>query len=733
MMKNNRLYLLFILLIGHLFCLHTTPAFAQQKNIEVEDFTQKNTFRQASVRNVRWRKNGTQYSSLKENKIIISDIATGQKIDTLLDGKSLNPPIDIQDYAFSDDAQKILLLTNKTPIYRRSYTAIYYIYDTETQTLTPLGTDRQSYAVFSPKNNKVAYVSENNLFYYDLLSKKTLQITQDGVSGEIINASADWVYEEELEMTRAFAWSPSGEYIAFLRFDERHVKEYTLQYWAGKNSLYPYNYKYKYPKAGEENAKVSAHIYSLTSKETIAANVKADGGYLARLRWTKDPNDILSIERLNRLQNLREIYHIEGENGQSKRILQERSDTYIDISFCDDLHYLDNGKHFIYSSEKSGYKHFYLYTMEGKEVYAITSGDWEAERFVGLSQDKSPILYYTSTESGALQRHLYRIPVLGRKRLRRKLTTRLGYHFIRMNPSCSHYINYHSNRNAVESVSLHEASTGKRIKVLENNDAFKNTVTQYGLSEKEFFSFPSPNQDLLYGYLLKPKNFDPAKKYPVLLYQYSGPGSQSVHYRWGGSHYYFHQMLAQEGYLIVVVDTRGTGGRGSAFKKITYEQMGKYELEDLIETAKYLKALPFVDDQRIGIWGWSYGGYMSSLALFMANQHFSMAMAIAPVASWRFYDTIYTERYLQLPQENAHGYDAYSPLSHVDKLQGKYLLVHGTGDDNVHFQNAIALQEALIREEKHFTSFYYPNEAHALFGVRTHLYKMMRDFVKKNL
>ena len=723
MRYKHQIYTLFLLLFSQNF------TWAQQK-IEVEDFTEKHLFWPQGLRGLNWLKDGTQYSTLEQNSIVAYNVITGQKSSVLLDVDALDQRLQIQTYVFSEDEQKILLLTQRENIYRYSYTAIYYIYDRVTKRLSSLGQGRQSYATFSPDGSKVAYVQANNLYYYDLITEKTVQITEDGLLNEIINGSTDWVYEEELMLTKAFFWSPDSKRLAYYRFDERHVKEFTMHIWQ-TNILYPYAYRFKYPKAGEENAKVEVYIYDLKSKQHLKVDLGDESDfYLPRMQWTRDA-DLLSIERLNRLQNQRDILHVDARTAKSQVILREISNTYIDLDFCDDLYYLKDGTHFLYSSEESGFKHFYLYTLQGKKVRALTQGKWEATKFVALDENAKPMLYYLSTEGDAQERHFYKIDLKAKHKVR--LSKQSGVHSVQMSRDLSYYINTYSSPEQPPLTRLYRTKDHTLVKILRDNESLLQQTKAYGFVQKEFFSFPTKGSQVLSAYLLKPKNFDSSKSYPLLIYQYSGPGVQLVQQAWGGGNYAWHQMLTQKGYIIAVVDTRGTGARGETFKKATYAQMGRLEVEDLAETAKYFATLPYIDANRMGIWGWSYGGYMSSLALFLYPEYFKLAIAVAPVTSWRFYDTIYTERYLKRPQENAEGYDNYSPLSHVKGLKGKYLLIHGTADDNVHFQHSIALQEALIRAGKHFSSFYYPGEAHSLRSVRTHLYKMMTQFIENNL
>ena len=711
-----------------LFLFHSLEA---QQRIEVKDFTERSVFYPQRVSSLRWMKDGSRYTALLENRILVYDTHTGDQIEVLLDGNALSKSIDIQGYNLSPDERKLLLMTQREPVYRYSYTAIYYLYDLDTKSLSPLSEGRTAYATFSPAGDQIAYTQDNNLYYYQVETKTSTAVTSDGVLNEVINGSGDWVYEEELYLSKAFAWSSDGKRLAYYRFNEKEVREFTLHLWKGLNP-YPYPYTFKYPKAGEDNSEVDIYIYSLADQQSQRVDLgRAKEMYIPRIRWTENPL-LLSVERLNRLQNQREILHVNARTGQSTQVLTEASDTYIDFTFCDDLLYLKDGKHFIYSSEESGFKHFYLHKMSGKRLRAITSGNWEAEKFIALNEStRKPILYYLSTEGGFMERKLYQVPIKGGDRS--LLTPERGVHQIDMSPDFSHYLDYYSSPSKPLQVSLYRNSDQSLVKLLEDNQLLREQTQAYGFVEKEYFSFSTKNNDLLYGYLLKPQGMDVSKKYPVLVYQYSGPGLQLVYKSWGGHHYAFHQMLTQRDVVVAVIDTRGTGGRGTAFKKVTYSQMGRHESEDLAEAAAYLGKLPYVDQNRIGIWGWSYGGYMSSLSLFLPNSPYSLAIAVAPVASWRFYDTIYTERYLQKPQENAAGYDDYSPISHVESMQGNYLLIHGTGDDNVHFQNSIALQDALIQAGKQFNSFYYPNEAHALRGVRTHLYQMMEDFILKNL
>ncbi|MEP1035301.1 S9 family peptidase [Ekhidna sp.] len=697
-----------------------------QNKITVEQATD-GTFSPRSVRSLNWMNDGQYYSALSDNKIIKYSVRTGDEVETIADGDALD--LKIASYSFSDDESLVLIMTDRTSIYRRSYTAVFYLYDRNSKSVLKLSDGRQSYATLSPDNSKVAFTRDNNLFYLDLSSGDEVAVTNDGKFNFIINGSTDWVYEEELSLTQAFAWSPDSKRLAYYRMDESGVREYNLQLWKdGAN--YPEDYRYKYPKAGEKNSIVEIYTYELSNGKKVKADIGSETDvYIPRIYWTKN-GELLAIQRLNRLQNQLDILHVDAKDGSSKVVLTDKSDTFIDFTFCDDLTYLENEKQFIFSSERSGFKHFYLYNMDGSLVNQITRGNYEARSLVGLDQKKK-VLYYSSTEDSPLELHLYSVSFAGKGK--KKLTNDSGRHFTNMSDDCSYYMDYHSSAAKPLSVSLYQTKGNQVVKVMEDNSKLEANVNAYGFAEKEFFQVTNDNGDQLNGFFLKPEDFDENQEYPLLIFQYSGPGSQNVSNSWGGGHFVWHQYLAQNGYIVAVIDTRGTGYRGEAFKKVTYKQLGKYETEDLISAANTLGSYPYIDKNRMGIWGWSYGGYMSSLCILKGNDVFKTAIAIAPVTTWRYYDTIYTERYLQRPQDNPGGYDDNSPNTHADKLKGNFLLVHGTGDDNVHFQNSVALQEELLNAGKQFDSFYYPDKTHGLGGRRGHLYQMMTKFIMEKL
>ncbi len=700
-----------------------------QREISVEDFTVKNTFHVKTVSGINWIGEGDFYTTLEDNQIVRYDITSGKAVETVLAKDVLPQGVQIREYTFSPDQNRLLLATDAVDIYRRSFVAEYYIYDVRTRRAVKLSNGgKQSYATFSPDGSRVAFVRQNNLYFVELGGMTEVAVTDDGKFNHIINGTTDWVYEEELSLVVGFYWSPDSKKLAYYRFDESNVKEYLLQVW-GQN-LYPMDYRFKYPKAGEENSRVSIHIYDLDSRKSVKAQLP-DYEYIPRVQWTQDPG-LLAVRLLNRLQNELTLFHVNASSGDAAEILKETSDTYIDLRFVEDLIYLKDKKHFICASERSGFKHLYLYSTSGKLVNPITSGEFEVSYLVGVDE-KSKVVYYVSTEASPLERQFYRINFSGTRKER--LTPGKGQHHIKMSPDFRYYMDYHKSSDSPLVVSLFQTKGNRLMRVLENNDELKAKLKEYSVAPKEFFTFKADDGTELNGYFLKPPSFSEVRKYPVVLYQYSGPGSQNTGDTWAGSHYFFHQLLAQEGFLVAVVDTRGTGARGAAFKKMTYKELGKYELRDLVSAAKYFTTLPYVDQERLGIWGWSYGGYMAALAMTKASGVFKTGIAVAPVTNWRFYDTIYTERFLQTPQLNPSGYDDNSPLTHAGRLQGNFLIVHGTGDDNVHFQNSVQFESALIHAGKQFRSFYYPDKHHGIQGSKTrlHLYTMMLNFLQETL
>ncbi|NVO85746.1 S9 family peptidase [Hymenobacter terrestris] len=719
----------------------TAPtAYAQQKqNITLEDIWQKGTFAAKSVAGFNWMKDGRYYSSLSKGDVVQHDVTTGLPVQTLVTGADLKLPgqaqaLPVDGYSFNADETKIMLSTATESIYRRSSKSYFFVYDRATKQVVPLsaGEGKQLYATFSPDGKRVAFVRDNNLFVTELATMRETAVTTDGAMNKIINGGTDWVYEEEFEFAQGFQWSPDSRQVAFYRFDETAVPEYNMQAWG---PLYPQDNKFKYPKAGEKNSTVGVSVYDVAGAQTVKMDVGPETDqYIPRINWTKVPN-LLSIRRMNRLQNKLEILHADAKTGQSTVVLTDTDAAYVEVN--DDLRYLEGGKQFLFTSEKDGYRHLYLYDMNGKLVRQLTKGNWEIASIEGFNEKKGEV-YFTSTEESPLQRHLYRINLKGKGKTRLSEAGN-GVDAVNISPDTKYYLNYHSQAGDPTVVSLRTGQDGKLVKVLEDNDALRQKLTGYTLSKLEFMNFKTAEGVELNASVIKPANFDPAKKYPVLMYVYGGPGSQTVKDDAGGgiafTNYLWHQLLAEKGYIVVSVDNRGTGARGSAFKKSTYANLGKLETQDQAAAARYFATLPYVDKARIGIWGWSFGGYMTALALTKNADLFKMGISVAPVTNWRYYDTVYTERFLKTPQENPGGYDENSPVKFADQLKGKLLLVHGTGDDNVHFQNSVAFVDAMVRADKDFQSLYYPNRNHGIYGgnTRLHLYRQMTNFVLQNL
>ena len=704
-------------------------ALAQEKMIQLEDIWASRTFSPEWVWGINSMNDGVHYSSLNygENNVYITQYSyeTGDSISTIVDSKDLDG-ISFSDYSFSEDEKKVLLPTETESIYRYSSRSNYYVYDRETKIAEELSEGKQRLAQFSPDASKVAFVKENNIFIKDIINNTELQVTFDGEINKIINGATDWVYEEEFAFDNGMQWNASGNKIAYYRFDEQKVPEFSMDLFT---DLYPSQSQFKYPKAGETNSTVELFIYDLNSKKTSKANINVEEEfYIPRIKWTLDEN-VLSVQRMNRHQNQLDFILVDAKDGSSQTIFTENDAAYIDVT--DNLTFLNDGKYFIWTSEKSGYNHIYLYNLKGKQVRQITKGNFDITDFYGIDESNNNV-YFASSERSPMHRDIYAVQLNGKNK--KTLTNKIGTNSATFSSNYKYFINQYSNANSPYYFSLFDAK-GNEVRMLKDNSNLNNSLAEYALSQKEFFNFKTTEGIDLNGWMMKPHNFDETKQYPVFMYLYGGPGSQQVTDSWGGSNFLWYQMLTQQGYIVACVDNRGTGARGSEFKKCTYQQLGKLETEDQIEANRYLANLPYVDGTRIGIFGWSYGGYMSSLCLLKGAEEFKMAIAVAPVTNWRYYDSIYTERYMRTPQENASGYDDNSPINHVEKLKGKYLLVHGSADDNVHYQNTMEMTNALVNANKQFDLFIYPNKNHGIYGgyTRLHLFTKMTNFIKENL
>jgi len=622
-----------------------------------------------------------------------------EKVATIVDGKTLNNLQKFESYSFNNDESKLILGKDIQKVYRRSTKGTYYVYSVNSKKTHLIGEQIQE-PTFSPDSKKVAYAKNNNLFILDLTTNTTKQITKDGKYNHVINGTTDWVYEEEFGFVRAFEWSKDSKFIAFLRFNESKVKEFSMG--VTGNQLYPTQHVFKYPKAGEDNAKVSLHTYNLKTRKSKKIAL-GSYEYIPRIQWSNS-NTILIATTLNRHQNDLKLHKVNALKSSSSLLLNEKDGAYVSVK--NDLTFLDDNS-FIWTSEKDGYNHIYHYDFNGKLINQITNGAWEVTKYYGFNKDKKTI-YYQSVENGAINRGVYSIRLDGTNK--KLLSNNAGTNTAAFSRNLNYFINTYSTTEIPPIYSLYSAE-GNMIKVIKDNSSLEGKLLNYSISPKEFSTININGNDLNM-WMIKPLDFDEQKQYPLLMFQYSGPGSQQVSNKWNGTNDYWHQLLAQQGMIIVCVDGRGTGLKGRDFKKITQKELGKYEVEDQIAAAKKLAKRNYIDENNIGIWGWSYGGFMSTNCLLKGNDIFTTAIAVAPVTSWRFYDTVYTERYMQTPQENASGYDDNSPINYADKLKGNYLLVHGTGDDNVHVQNSRRMINALVAANKPFEIAMYPDRAH---------------------
>ena len=672
---------------------------------------------------------GVHFTSLnyKKNKILITkyDYFTGDSIKNILNSKDIDE-LKFDDYEFSPNESKILLSTQTESIYRYSKKSNYYIYDIDKKSIENLSSGKQNIAIFSPDNKNISYVFENNIYIKNLESNNIIQITNDGEKNVIINGSPDWVYEEEFMLKNGIYWNKSGSKLAYFKFNEKEVKEFSMDIYDG---LYPSKYKFKYPKAGEKNSKVEIHVYDLAKNISKKINLKDKSDfYIPRIKWTNN-DELLMIEKLNRHQNKLELILHNVTKNKITTILTEKDDAYIEIH--DNLEFISNDNNFIWTSEKSGYNHIYYYDIKGRLLNKITKGNFDIDQFYGYDNLNNKI-FYRSSEASPLRRDIYSIETNGKNKT--KISQKIGFNDAYFSKNFNFLINEYSNANSPYEFDLLD-SKGNFIRNIIDNERLKNELENSQLSKKEFFKFTNSSNIDLNGWIIKPPNFNETKKYPVFMYLYGGPGSQQVLDSWGGYNFLWFQMLAKEGYIVACVDNRGTGGRGSDFKKCTYLNLGKLETKDQIDANKFLSNLSYVDSSRIGIFGWSYGGYMSSLCLFKGSDIFKMGIAVAPVTNWRYYDSIYTERYMKTPKENSEGYDLNSPINFASKLKGKYLLIHGSADDNVHYQNSMELADELIKSNKQFEFFVYPNKNHGIYGgsTRFNLYTKMTNFIKNNL
>lgn len=714
-----------------------TIAGAGGKQLTVEDIWGGMTFSGRSVRGIQWMKDGRSYSmmefdSVSKSTAIIAVNAKDRSRRTVVTGADLkvlpeDPPFSFSSYQWSPDGKRILFVSappRKQYLSRLTPAGNFYVYDVMSKAFTRVTdvTVPQYNQKFSPDGSMIGFVRENDLYLYDIASANLTRVTYDG-SADIINGRFDWVYEEEFGIADGWRWSPDGRTVAFWRLDQSAVPSYTMTEW---DSTHLNLVTMRYPKPGDRNASVKIGVYDLGTKRTDWLDTGAEEDiYIPRIAWTGQ-KDRLTVQRLNRAQNTLEMLLFDTEKGTSSVLLTERSDAWVEVH--DDLRFLKDGS-FVWTSERDGYNHLYHVSADGGTVRQLTKGQWDVDAFYGIDEKKG-LLYFTSSEVSPMERHVYTVSIDGKRKAR--LSKLPGTHSLNASPTFDNLIGYHSSTSVPTQVRM-MAPDGKELYMMEANDM--PILKQYDLPAVRFLSFRTSDGTALNGCMMTPADFDSTRRYPVMVYTYGGPGSQVVRDQWGGATYLWHAMLTQKGYIVFMVDNRGTGARGAAFKKVTHRNLGKWEVNDQVEGATYLGTLPYVDRDRIGIWGWSYGGYLASQTILVGADHFRAAIAVAPVTHWKFYDTIYAERYMGTPSDNPEGYAESAPVTHAGALKGRFLLVHGTSDDNVHFQNAAVLAAALQKENKPFETMFYPNKNHGIGGgkTRVHLYNMMTDFILRNL
>lgn len=725
-----------------LLAIFVTGIQAQQK-VTLRDIAQ-GTYRAQGISGLKPMLDGEHYTQISSDhkRIVKYSFKTGEEVGTLFDVTTARD-CDLKsfdDYILSPDEKLILIQTETKPIYRHSFTAVYYIYNVKNNKMEPLSNNGpQQVPLFSPDGNQIAFVRNNNIYLVKLLfGNSESQVTKDGEYNHVLNGIPDWVYEEEFSFNRAFDFSADSKMIAYVRFDESAVPMFSFPWYKGlapektSYATYPGAYEYKYPKAGEVNSKVSVHTYDIKSHVTRKMDLQIDSdGYIPRIKFTSDPEK-LAIMTLNRHQNRLDLYMANPRSGLCKVAIRDEAEQYIKESAYSNIKFYP--EHIVMMSEKDGYNHLYLYTIAGNLVKQITKGQFEVTSFLGWDQ-KANVFYYASNEGSPLRTAIYKIDGKGKKT---KLSTRTGSNSAIFSTNQKYYINTFSNISTPTLITLND-NRGKELTTLLDNSKLKAQTAQLNMPQKEFFTFRTSSGVELNGWMMKPANFNANKKYPVILHQYSGPGSQQIIDRWGigsfGDGGLFEAYMCDKGYIMVCVDGRGTGGRGAAFEKCTYLQLGVKEAEDQVETARYLGTLPYIDGKRIGIWGWSFGGYNTLMSMSDGSGAFKAGVAIAAPSDWRFYDTVYTERFMRTPKENAEGYDAGSAIKRAPQLKGSLLLIHGTADDNVHYQNCAEYSEALVQAGIQFDMQVYTNRNHGIFGGKTreHLMNRVANFFIQNL
>jgi len=678
-------------------------------------------YRGKGIAGITSMKNGENYLVIEQGGIAKYSYKTSQKEGNIVDGQ-------FESYEFSDDESKILLLKESQPIYRHSFLGKFEVKDLKSGKVTGLNNGNPVQEPrFSPDATKVAFIADNDLFYQDLNTGKITRITTDGKKNAILNGLADWVYEEEFGHARQYEWTKNSDAIVFVKSDESQVPEIYIPIY-GK-TLYPTEMRYKYPKAGEKNSVVSAQLYRLDNGKTMPLNLGAfKNYYIPNVFQTAKADEIVLITS-ERIQNASDVLKVNTRTGAVQKLFTEIDEKWIDTD-SPTLEFMEDDS-FLWASERDGNRHLYWYDKDGKLKKQVTKGNWEVTDYYGYNP-KSKEIYVQTTEKGSINKVVSKVHIEnGKSQL---ISNAEGNNAANFSKNYNYFIETSSTAAKPYAYVLKDGN-GKVVKELQNNEAQLQKLKADSFVEKEFITIPNAAGDQMNAWIIKPKNFDKNKKYPLFMFQYSGPGSQQVSNSWDNGNGIWFEMLAQKGYVVACVDGRGTGYKGAKFKKVTYMDLGKYEIEDQITAAKWLGNQSYIDKTRIGMFGWSFGGYMTSLAMTKGADVFKMGIAVAPVTNWRYYDSVYTERFMRTPQENPDGYDKNSPTEYARLLKGKFLLIHGTADDNVHFQNSMEFSEALIQNKKQFDFMAYPDKNHGIYGgqTRPQLYQKMTDFILENL
>lgn len=712
------------------FCANALCAQNGGKPVELKDIT-GGKFRQVtSVGEMRSLPDGEYYTAMNNERsmIIKYSYRSGNAVDTLFNVNTAREcTFDKFDgYEISSTGHHIMVWCETEPIYRRSFKSVVYDYDVRRNYVKPISESKSKLMIptYSPDGRMCAFVRDNNIWIRKFDFDTEVQVTKDGELNKILNGITDWVYEEEFAVTNLMAWSPDSEYLAFVRSDESDVKEYSMQMYG--EGTYPSYYNFKYPKAGEKNSTVTLHSYCVQTRDTKHLDVPLDeDGYIPRITFTKN-SDQLAVMTLNRQQNLFNMYYVNPKSGVSRLILREENKCYVDSEWLKSIQFLNNG--FLYVSEQDGYSHIYMYSPTGVMQRQVTKGNWDVTQLLGIDEATKTV-YYESAEESPMQRAVYKIDAKG---VKTKLSTEKGTNNAQFSANFAYYVNRYSNANTPMKITVNETKTKKVLRTLQDNAALNERLAKYNFAKKEFFTVNTASGVELNAWMVKPLNFDENKRYPVLMFQYSGPNSQQVLDSYS---FDWERYLSTKDILVVCVDGRGTGARGEAFRKCTYMNMGDLESKDQVEAAHALAELPYVDGDRMAIWGWSFGGYNTLMALTVGKGTFKVGIAVAPPTDWRYYDTVYTERFMRTPQENQRGYDLTSPLKRVKELQGKLLLIHGTADDNVHFKQTMDYAEALVQANKQFDMHVYRDRNHSIYGgnTRFHLYTKMSNYLFDNL